>query len=128
MVSLKSMTVASKQLLLSITLLLSACAPYASEITPAAISGLRYDGWSCAKLAKEKAFVDEALARTSADEDAAANRDAWMVFLIGVPTSGGGVKGEVARLKGEQQALHEALLDGGCLGSANLMAAPAGRL
>ena len=93
MVSLKSMTAASKQLLLPITLLLSACAPYASEITPAAISGLRYDGWSCAKLAKEKAFVDEALARTSADEDAAANRDAWMVFLIGVPTSGGGVKG-----------------------------------
>ena len=47
--------------------------------------------------------------------DHAADHDALMVFLIGVPTSGGGVKGEVARLKGEQIALHEAMLDRGCL-------------
>jgi len=96
-------------------MLLSACAPHASEITPAAISSSKYDGWSFEKLIKEQTFVDNALVRTSADQDNAADHDALMVFLIGVPTSGGGVKGEVARLKGEQQALHEAMLERGCL-------------
>jgi hypothetical protein len=91
-------------------LLLSACAPHASEITPAAISSAQYDGWNCTKLTKEKTFVDDALTRTSADQDNAADHDALMVFLIGVPTSGGGVRGEVARLKGQQIALHEAML------------------
>src|SRR6478672_11579183 len=88
--------------------LLSACAPYASDISPAPISSARYDGWSCSKLAKEQAFIDSSLARVSADQDHSANNDALMVFLIGVPTSGGGVKGQVADLKGQQIALHEA--------------------
>lgn len=96
-------------------LLLLGCAPYANEISPAAISDVRYDGWGCTKLAKERAFVDESLVRVSADQDHAASHDALMVFLIGVPTSGGGVKGEVAELKGEQKALHNAMLDQGCI-------------
>ncbi|MBN8900499.1 MAG: hypothetical protein J0H19_04065 [Rhodospirillales bacterium] len=79
------------------------------------ISEARYDGWGCPKLAKEQAFVETAVARVSADQDQAADRDALMVFLIGVPTSGGGVKGQVADLKGQQQALHNAMLSQGCL-------------
>jgi hypothetical protein len=39
-----------------------------------------------------------------------------MVFLIGVPTSGGGVKGQVADLKGQQIALHEAMIQADCPG------------
>ncbi|MGH7102925.1 MAG: hypothetical protein ACREFJ_11065 [Acetobacteraceae bacterium] len=100
--------------------LLAGCAPYAANITPAPISDARYDGWGCGKLIKERAFVDDALTRVSAQEDRDANHDAWMVLLIGVPTSGGGVKGEVAELKGEQVALHEAMLDQDCLGSPSL--------
>lgn len=99
----------------SALILLSACAPHASDISPAAISSARYDSWGCTKLKKEQAFVDDSLTRVGADQDHAADHDALMVFLIGVPTSGGGVKGEVAELKGEQKALHEAMLDQGCL-------------
>jgi hypothetical protein len=95
--------------------LLSACAPHASEISPAPISEARYDGWGCAKLKKEQTFVDDSLARVSADQDHAADHDTLMVLLIGVPTSGGGVKGEVADLKGQQIAIHKAMLDQGCL-------------
>jgi hypothetical protein len=95
--------------------LLSACAPYAHDITPAAISSARYDGWACAKLTKEQAFVDTALTRVSADQDRSANNDALMVFLIGVPTSGGGVKSQVADLKGQQVALHDAMLQADCI-------------
>jgi hypothetical protein len=94
---------------------LVACAQYAAEIPPAAISESRYDDWSCPKPKKEQAFVDAALVRVSADQDQAAGRDTLMVALIGVPTSGGGVKGQVADLKGQQIALHEALRDHNCL-------------
>ncbi|MGH7690176.1 MAG: hypothetical protein ACREN3_11275 [Gemmatimonadaceae bacterium] len=101
----------------SSSLLLAACAPYSSDISPAPISDARYDGWGCAKLQKERAFVDDSVTRVSAEQDHDASHDALMVFLIGVPTSGGGVKGEVAELKGQQIALHEAMLDQGCLNS-----------
>lgn len=94
---------------------LTSCAPRASEISPAPISALRYDGWSCEKLKKEQAFVEAALTRVSADQDQAADRDALMVFLIGVPTSGGGVKGQVADLKGQKDALHHALMGQDCI-------------
>lgn len=94
--------------------LLSGCAEKAANIEPSAISTARYDGWSCSKLNKEKAFVDEALVRVSADQDNAADNDALMVVLIGAPTSLGGVKGEVARLKGEQEALRRAMLEQNC--------------
>lgn len=93
------------------------CAQPAERIEPAAISTAKYEGWNCQKLAREKAFVDEALVRTSATQDRAASNDALMVFLIGVPTSGGGVTGEVARLKGEQEALRRALVERNCRAS-----------
>ena len=93
---------------------LAGCAPHASDIAPAPISTARYDGWSCPKLRKELTFVEESLARVSADQDHAASNDALMVALIGVPTSGGGVKGQVADLKGQQVALHQALIEDNC--------------
>ena len=93
---------------------IAGCAKKADNIEPAAISTSKYDGWSCTKLGKEKGFVDDALVRVSASQDKAASSDAWMVFLIGVPTSGGGTPGEVARLKGEQEALRRYIVERGC--------------
>ena len=92
----------------------SGCAKKADNIEPAAISTSKYEGWSCNKLAREKGFVDEALVRVSASQDKAASTDAWMVFLIGIPTSGGGTPGEVARLKGEQEALRRYMVERNC--------------
>ena len=94
---------------------LAACAERAANIEPAAISTAKYDGWNCSKLAQEAAFVDEALVRAEGVQDDAADQDALMVFLIGVPTSGGGIKSEVARLKGEKQALRRARVERGCM-------------
>ena len=104
----------SPVLILLVASALASCAPHARDISPAPISSVRYDGWSCERLRKEKSFVDENLTRISADQDESATHDAWMVFLIGVPTSGGGVKGQVADLKGEQSALQQALAEQGC--------------
>lgn len=96
---------------------LGACAKKADNIEPASISTAKYDGWSCSKLAREKAFVDEALVRVSASQDKAASNDALMVFIIGVPTSGGGTPGEVARLKGEQEAIRRTMVEKTCKSS-----------
>lgn len=93
---------------------LSACAQKADNIAPAAMSSVRYDAWSCSQLGRERAHIDEALPRVSAQQDSAATQDAVMVFLIGVPTSGGGVPGEVARLKGEQEAVRRAMVEKRC--------------
>ena len=94
--------------------LLTACAEKSANIEPAAISANQYDGWTCKKLKSEQEFVEDALVRVSADQDKAASNDALMVFLIGIPTSGGGVEGEVARLKGEKEALRQAIRDKDC--------------
>lgn len=94
--------------------MVSGCAKKADNIEPAAISSAKYEGWTCTKLTREKAFVDEALVRVSASQDKAASNDSLMVFLIGVPTSGGGTPGEVARLKGEQEALRRYMVERDC--------------
>jgi hypothetical protein len=93
---------------------INGCAERAANINPAFISDVKYSDWSCEKLISEKAFVDDALPRVGAQQDAAADNDALMVFLIGVPTSGGGIKSEVARLKGEQEALRKVTRDKNC--------------
>lgn len=98
----------------AILALVTACAPRADEITPAAISTSQYAGWNCDRLVREKAFTDEALTRASDEQDSAASRDAMMVFLIGVPVSGGGIKGEVARLKGNQEAIRRTMVAQDC--------------
>ena len=105
-----------KKLLISIAVVstFAGCATKADNIEPAAISTAKYDGWSCRKMAKEKAFVDQALVRVSTSQDKAAETDAVMVFLIGVPTSGGGTPGEVARLKGEQEAIRRRMVERNC--------------
>ena len=93
---------------------LAGCAKKADNIEPAAISTAKYETWSCNQLTREQAFVDEALVRVSASQDKAASSDALMVFLIGVPTSGGGTPGEVARLKGEQEAIRRTMVAKNC--------------
>ncbi len=92
----------------------TACAKKAELIEPAEISSAKYSGWNCSKLRKEKAFVEAALARKSETQDKAAKTDAWMVFLIGIPTSGGGVTGQVAQLKGENEAIRKSMVGRGC--------------
>ena len=93
---------------------ITACAKKAELVEPAAISTARYSGWNCSKLQKEKAFVESALVTKSDTQDKAAKTDAWMVFLIGFPTSGGGVTGEVAKLKGENEAIRQSMVNRNC--------------
>jgi hypothetical protein len=101
---------------LLILLTATACAPRAANIEPAYVSPQKYMGedWTCEKLINEAVYVGDALLRASGNQDDAATTDAWTVFLIGVPVSGGGNEYEVARLKGEQEALRVAIRDKNC--------------
>lgn len=100
--------------ILIMALSVAGCAQSANQVQASYISTARYDGWNCNKLQREYIFVEEALIRSSKTQDDAATTDALMVFLIGIPTSGGGVKGEVARLKGQREALRQSARDAGC--------------
>ena len=100
---------------LAAALSVSACAQKADNIEPSAVSSSKYRAWSCQQLLTEQAFTESALGRVSANQDRAASNDALMVFLIGIPTSGGGTPGEVARLKGEREAIRRSLVRKNCV-------------
>jgi hypothetical protein len=51
-------------LTLTASLVLSACAPYASEISAVPISTVQYDDWNCQKLGSEQAFVDASISKS----------------------------------------------------------------
>ncbi|MBL1242494.1 MAG: hypothetical protein COB13_011640 [OCS116 cluster bacterium] len=99
-------------LILSMTI--TSCAQKAEHVQASYISTTRYDGWKCSKLRKEYMFVEEALIRSSKTQDDAASTDVVMVILIGLPTSGGGIKNEIASLKGQREALRQSARDAGC--------------
>ena len=96
-------------------LALAGCAEEAAHIEPSAISISQYDGWNCTKLNKEKTFIEQALTRQSAVQDEAARKDFWNVFWFGIPLSNGGIPSEIARLKGENEAIRKYMLERGCI-------------
>lgn len=95
---------------------LAGCASRASDIAPAYVSPLTYDDFSCAQLREEATRVSSrAIAATGAQNQRAAN-DAvatgvslilfWpAVFLV---RGDGAQATEVARLKGEMEAIEQA--------------------
>lgn len=97
--------------------LVSGCAKRPETIAPAYVSHHMYDSLSCRQLAEERVRVDMAYAQAAQAQNDAATGDAWGVFLIGMPTStlsGGNIAAQVAQLKGQQEALHQASVRKNC--------------
>ncbi len=96
---------------------LSACAPTADSISPAYVDPAQFTKLTCKQMAQELALRDNELAKASAQEDRASSNDTLGVLLLGVPTasaSGENISGTVARLKGEQVALRDAMIRASC--------------
>jgi hypothetical protein len=92
-------------------LFFAGCATAPENIPPAYISEMSYMNYTCEQLAQEQERLASALASTSKAQRQARTNDTWGVILIGLPTaslSGSNVAAEVARLKGELQALQKA--------------------
>ena len=97
--------------------ILAGCAKSPESIAPAYISELAYSGWQCSQMAGETARLNAALATASAQLEKARGNDLVGVILIGLPVSslsGDNIAPEIARLKGEQEAIRKAMMSKRC--------------
>ena len=97
--------------------LVAACAKSPDSISPAYISSQQYMSWTCENLALESMRIGQALGNASAQQENARTNDIVGVLLIGIPVSslsGDNIAPEIARLKGESEAVRQATLAKKC--------------
>ena len=95
----------------------AACAAPPEAIAPSYVSPIAYNGLSCSDLSAEAARVDAALTQASQRQEQAHGNDVVGVLLIGVPVStlsGTNVAPQVASLKGQQEAIQQAIVHKRC--------------
>ena len=108
--------------LVSVSLLAGGCASRPENVTASHVSSSRYMDRTCKSLAREYDEVAEALRVQSAKLNDKATQDAvvtgvgvilfWPVlFALG---NNAGLEGDVARLKGEEQAIRRQMRDADC--------------
>jgi hypothetical protein len=102
---------------LSLMLLaLAGCANRPSSIHASFVSHERFVGLNCYALAQRMDTSETNLAELAAKQDAKADGDALGVFLVGVPVSKltGDYEAEIARTKGEIEAIETAQVKNSC--------------
>lgn len=99
-----------------LALLMSGCANRPESIHASFVSHERFAGMSCPALAGRLGETQAQLADASRAQDNAANADAVGVFLVLVPVSKltGDREADVARLKGEVEAIETAQVKAKC--------------
>ncbi len=103
--------------LMGAAFLLGACAQSPADIAPAYTSELQFKDWSCEQLAEEQGRLVMALTTASAQQQEAHSNDIAGVILLGLPVaslSGSNIASQVARLKGERDAIERALTMNDC--------------
>jgi hypothetical protein len=100
-----------------IATMVSGCAKAPESIAPAYVSQLTYQDLRCPQLASEEQRLSQALATASKQQNNARTQDTVGVLLLGLPVasmSGDNIAPEIARLKGEQEAIRQQQLSKGC--------------
>lgn len=103
--------------LASIAFAVAGCAKKPESIAASYISDIPYQSYTCAQIGQEMVRVDSALSAASAQQNKARTNDTVGVIFLGLPVSslsGDNVAAEIARLKGEKEALHRAGLIKNC--------------
>lgn len=98
--------------LLIVASFLAACAQRPEAIQPSYVSPVTYDAWTCEQLAQEAARVESALAVASKQQKDARTGDTVGILLVGLPTasmSGEAIAPEIARLKGNKEAIQQSM-------------------
>lgn len=93
------------------------CAKAPESISASYVSEVGYQGYSCAQLTQETVRLSQALSTASAQQSKARSNDVAGVILIGLPVSslsGDNIAPEIARLKGEQEAVRKAGITKNC--------------
>ena len=96
---------------------LAACAKSPESIQAAYVSEVGYQRWSCRQLGEETGRLSSALATASVQQENARTNDTIGVILIGIPVSslsGDNIAPQIARLKGEQDAIRKASITKRC--------------
>lgn len=76
-----------------------------------------YQSWSCQQLGEETQRLNAALATASHQQSTARSNDIAGVILLGLPVasmSGQSIAPQIARYKGEQEAVNRAMRSKGC--------------
>lgn len=106
-----------KKILLCALLLLAGCAKQPGDIAAASVPTDPYMQMSCADLVTQKADKQQQLDGLSNKQAEVANRDAAWMTIVHVPvasmTQGDNAK-QIARLKGEVNAIDQAYQGKGC--------------
>jgi len=103
--------------LTAIILCLTGCATAPENIAPSYISEISYNQWTCDQLSQEQPRLVSALASATEAQRRCRNNDIAGVIFLGFPVSslsGSNMASEVARLKGELQALQRAAILKNC--------------
>jgi len=96
---------------------LAACAPTPESIQPAYVSEVPYQSWSCQQLGEELGRLSNALSTASGQQNTARSNDVVGVIFLGLPVgsmSGQSIAPQIARYKGEQEAVNKALIRNSC--------------
>ena len=95
---------------------LAGCAKRPDTIEASFVSYEKFTGLNCERLFERMKEAKANLLAQSIEQDHAATNDAVTVFLVGVPLSAlsGDHQGEVARLKGEVEAIETAQVKAKC--------------
>ncbi len=102
---------------LAAAILLTACAQSPETIPAAYTSEVPYLSWTCQNLAEETPRLQAALATSSAQQEQARSNDIAGVIFLGLPVgsmSGQNVAPQVARLRGEMEAVDRAMRRNNC--------------
>lgn len=94
-------------------LLLTACAKSPESISASYVSEVGYRSWTCQQLGEEQHRLSAAYAVAAQQQEKARSNDVAGVILIGLPVSslsGDNIAPEIARLKGEQEAVRKAMI------------------
>lgn len=97
----------------ALALPLAACAKGPESISPSYISEVGYLNYTCEQLATETTRMSAAYATAAKQQENARTNDVVGVLLIGLPVSslsGDNIAPEIARLKGEQEAIRKAMV------------------
>ncbi len=101
------------------------CANRPESIRASHVSFEKFTHLDCTALTTKMASTRADLDKFSKMQDSKANGDAFGVFLLGIPFSklSGDHEGDVARLKGEVEAIETAQVKGKCTGEVKPTAA-----
>lgn len=112
-------------------MLLSGCATKPQNIAPMYVSEMGYMNYTCEQMALEQARLSLALASESHAQLQARSNDTVGVIFLGLPVSslaGSNRAAQIARLKGELEALQKAAIAKNCVLPKMDVSTPASRV